>query len=72
MQGGSGAILSSSAYAAAYGDHHGRMAGGTIVVVVHTFRGENVDPEDSEEYIRIISARRATKNEIRQYHERLP
>jgi uncharacterized DUF497 family protein len=41
---------------------------GTIVVVVHTFRGKGTD---AEEYVRIISARRATKNEIKQYTERL-
>ena len=47
----------------------GMLPSGMMVVVVHTVRGKNADPE---EYIRIISARRATKNEIKQYHERLP
>ncbi len=47
----------------------GMLPGGTVVVVAHTFRGKNTD---LEEYVRIISARRATKNEIKQYHERLP
>lgn len=47
----------------------GMLPSGTIVVVVHTFRGKSTD---LDEYIRVISARRATKNEIKQYHERLP
>ena len=37
-----------------------------LIVVIHTFR--NVDADVS--LIRIISARKATKEEARQYHER--
>jgi len=44
----------------------GLLPSGTMVVVVHTFRSR-----DGEEYVRIISARRAAKNEIKQYNERL-
>jgi hypothetical protein len=46
----------------------GMLPSGTVAVVVHTFRGKD---SDVEEYVRIISARRAAKNEIKQYHERL-
>ncbi|HJR79364.1 MAG TPA: BrnT family toxin [Anaerolineales bacterium] len=37
-----------------------------LLVVVHTFR--NIDSENS--IIRVISARKATKEEVHQYHER--
>ena len=46
----------------------GMLPGGTMVVVVHTFRSRDAE---AEEYVRIISARRATKNEIKLYHGRL-
>ncbi len=39
----------------------------TILVVVHTFRDN-----DCEEFVRIISARRATKKEKQAYNERCP
>jgi uncharacterized DUF497 family protein len=45
----------------------GRLPSGTMVVVVHTYRSWG-----SEEYVRLISARRATKNEIGLYRGRLP
>lgn len=38
-----------------------------ILVVVHTFRDK-----DDVEIVRIISARKATKNEQKTYHERCP
>lgn len=45
----------------------GKTFSDAILVVVHTFR------EDGEtEYVRIISARRATKKEQRVYHNRCP
>lgn len=43
----------------------GRTPSGSIIVVVHTYRKTG-----STEAIRIISARRATKKEIQQYHEK--
>lgn len=39
---------------------------GVLLVVVHTFR--EIDPDNCN--IRIISARKATKREAQQYHER--
>ena len=36
-----------------------------ILVVIHTFK-----KEEDKEYVRIISARKATKSEIKQYLER--
>ena len=44
----------------------GSEANETLLVVVHTFR--NVDTENS--LVRVISARKATKEEAQQYHER--
>jgi uncharacterized DUF497 family protein len=44
----------------------GSEANEVLLVVVHTFR--NVD--DATATIRIISARKADKEEMRQYHER--
>lgn len=41
----------------------GTIQDGEILVVIHT--------ERQQDTIRIISARRATKNEVRQYHESL-
>jgi len=45
----------------------GRSLNETILVVVHTFRDKN-----GEEYTRIISARKATKNEQKAYNKRCP
>lgn len=44
----------------------GSEANEVLLVVIHTFR--NVDTENS--LIRVISARKATKKEVQQYHER--
>lgn len=44
----------------------GAEANEVILIIVHTFR--NVDAEVS--LVRIISARKATREEARQYHER--
>ncbi len=43
----------------------GQTPNNKIFVVIHTFRNVN-----GEERIRIISARKATKNEVKQYFER--
>lgn len=43
----------------------GQTTSGKILVVVHTYRNIN-----DEEYVRIISARKVTKKEVRQYFER--
>jgi len=45
----------------------GMLPNSMMVVVVHTYR-----VLEAEEYVRLISARRATMNEIRQYQGRLP
>jgi uncharacterized DUF497 family protein len=45
----------------------GQTPNGKILVVSHTYR--NIK---NEEFVRIISARKATKNEIKQYFERRP
>ena len=45
----------------------GKSLNETILVVVHTFRDSN-----GEEYVRIISARKATKKEKQIYQKRCP
>ena len=45
----------------------GKSLSETILVVVHTFRENNRD-----EFVRIISARKATKNENKTYNKRCP
>ncbi len=45
----------------------GKSLNETILVVVHTFRDEN-----GIEFVRIISARKATKNEKNVYQKRCP
>lgn len=45
----------------------GRSLKETVLVVVHTFRDK-----DGTEFVRIISARRATKMEKQAYNERCP
>ncbi len=45
----------------------GRSLGKTLLLVVHTFRDDN-----DVELVRIISARRATKQEKKIYHQRSP
>ncbi len=45
----------------------GKSLSAMILVVVHTFRGS-----DGVETVRIISARKATKNEQQIYHKRCP
>jgi len=45
----------------------GQTPNGKILVVAHTYR--NIE---DEEFVRIISARKAIKNEIKQYFERRP
>ena len=45
----------------------GKSLNDLIIVVAHTFRNE-----DGVEVVRIISARKATKNEQQVYFERLP
>ena len=45
----------------------GKSINGIVLVVIHTFK-----EQDDEEIVRIISARKATKNEIKQYQERCP
>lgn len=60
-----------------YGDEHsededrwvmlGKTFSEAILVVVHTFR-----EDDGTEVVRIISARRATKQEKQAYHKRCP
>ena len=45
----------------------GQTPNGKILVVAHTYRSI-----ENEEFVRIISARKATKNEIKQYFERRP
>jgi uncharacterized DUF497 family protein len=44
----------------------GTEANEVLLVVVHAFR--NVDTENA--LVRVISARKATKEEVQQYHER--
>jgi uncharacterized DUF497 family protein len=44
----------------------GSEANEVLLVVVHAFR--NVDTENA--LVRVISARKATKEEVQQYHER--
>lgn len=43
----------------------GQTPEGILLVVIHTYRRD-----DSGEYVRIVSARKATKNESKQYFER--
>ncbi len=43
----------------------GQTPNNKILVVIHTFK-----KEEDKEYVRIISARKATKSEIKQYLER--
>ena len=45
----------------------GKSLNQTILVVVHTFRDN-----DGKEFVRIISARKATKKEEKSYKERCP
>ena len=45
----------------------GKSLNENILVVVHTFR-----KDDDTEFVRIISARRATKKERQAYHKRCP
>ena len=45
----------------------GKSLNETILLVAHTFRGN-----DGKEFVRIISARRATKKEEKFYKERCP
>jgi len=45
----------------------GKSLSEAIIVVVHTFRDD-----DGTEFVRIISARRATKREKQAYHKRCP
>ena len=45
----------------------GRSISETLLVVVHTFRDK-----DGTEFVRVISARKATKNEKKVYRERCP
>jgi len=45
----------------------GKSLNETILVVVHTFRNKN-----GKEFVRIISARKATKNEKKVYQKRCP
>ena len=45
----------------------GKSINEIVLVVIHTFK-----EQDDEEIVRIISARNATKNEIKQYQERCP
>ncbi len=45
----------------------GKSLNETIIVVVHTFRDN-----DGTEYVRIISARKATKREKQAYNKRRP
>ena len=45
----------------------GKSLNQTILLVVHTFRDN-----DGKEFVRIISARRATKREEKAYKERCP
>lgn len=45
----------------------GQTPQGKILVVVHTYR--NIE---NEEFVRIISSRKATKEEVKQYLERRP
>ena len=44
----------------------GQSMKGTILVVVHTYK-----KVEGKDFVRIISARKATKNEEKQYFERL-
>lgn len=43
----------------------GQTPSGKILVVIHTYR-----KIENEEFVRIISARKATKKEMRKYFER--
>ncbi len=43
----------------------GQSRNGSLLVVIHTYRSNNGD-----EYVRIISSRKATKNEAGQYGKR--
>ncbi len=45
----------------------GKSLGKAVLVVVHTFKDA-----DGTEFVRIISARKATKRERQIYHERCP
>jgi len=45
----------------------GKSLNETVLVVVHTFRDK-----DGIEFVRIISARKATKNEKKVHHKRCP
>ena len=45
----------------------GKSLNETILLVVHTFRDS-----DGEEFVRIISARKATKKEEKSYNKRCP
>lgn len=45
----------------------GKSLSETVLVVAHTFRDK-----DGTEFVRIISARRATKTERKTYNERCP
>ena len=45
----------------------GKTLNETVLLVVHTFRNS-----EGEEFVRIISARRATKKEKKTYNERCP
>ncbi len=45
----------------------GKSLSEVVLVVVHTFRDDN-----GAEFVRIISARRATKRERQAYHKRCP
>jgi hypothetical protein len=45
----------------------GKSLSEVVIVVVHTFRDD-----DGTEFVRIISARRATKREKQAYHKRCP
>lgn len=45
----------------------GKTLSEVILVVVHTFTGD-----DGIEYVRIISARKATKREQQEYQQRIP
>jgi len=58
------------------GDEHGEIRwrtvgeiGGTLYVVSHTVREEEDKEEGEIEFVRIISARRATPRESRRYRE---
>lgn len=44
----------------------GKLLNETLLLVVHTFRNDGI------EFIRIISARKATKKEKKEYEKRCP